>query len=95
MQPDETIEVRVLFHGHVQGVCFRAYAQQYANERGLTGTVQNLPDGAVEMVVQGTEKQIDQLIARLSGPSGPGHITHIDTTTRPSTHPFLSFDIRY
>ncbi len=52
----------ILFYGRVQGVGFRYYAVNKANQLGLTGWVRNLPDGTVEMEVQGEEPLIDELI---------------------------------
>ena len=57
-------EVRkhMVFHGRVQGVGFRYTAKYLARSMNLTGWVKNLPDGTVEMEVQGEEPLIDQLI---------------------------------
>ena len=56
------IRKHTVFYGRVQGVGFRYYAVNKANQLGLTGWVKNLPDGTVEMEVQGEEPLIDQLI---------------------------------
>lgn len=56
------IRKHIYFYGRVQGVGFRYYAVQKANQLGLTGWVQNLCDGRVEMEVEGQESLIDQLI---------------------------------
>ena len=56
------IRIHIVFYGRVQGVGFRYYAVNKANQLGLTGWVKNLPDGTVEMEVQGEEPLIDQLI---------------------------------
>ena len=56
------IRKHIIFYGRVQGVGFRYYAVNKANQLGLTGWVRNLPDGTVEMEVQGHEEQIDELI---------------------------------
>ena len=61
------IRRQILFYGRVQGVGFRYYAVQKARQLGLTGWVENLYDGSVEMEVQGTEEKIDELILFLSG----------------------------
>ena len=39
--------------GTVQGVGFRYRAKHMADALALTGTVKNLPDGSVELEVQG------------------------------------------
>ena len=56
------IRKHIIFYGRVQGVGFRYYAVNKANQLGLTGWVRNLPDGTVEMEVQGNEQSIDELI---------------------------------
>ena len=43
----------ILFFGEVQGVGFRYTAVQLSRDLRLGGTVRNLPDGRVEMVVEG------------------------------------------
>lgn len=58
----EKVRKHIFFYGRVQGVGFRYYAVQKANQLGLTGWVKNLYDGSVEMEVEGQEKLIDQLI---------------------------------
>ena len=56
------IRKHIIFYGRVQGVGFRYYAVNKANQLGLTGWVRNLPDGTVEMEVQGNAPSIDELI---------------------------------
>lgn len=56
------IRKHIIFYGRVQGVGFRYYAVQKANQLGLTGWVKNLYDGSVEMEVEGEEPLIDELI---------------------------------
>ena len=58
----EKVRKHIFFYGRVQGVGFRYYAVQKANQLGLTGRVKNLYDGSVEMEVEGQEELIDQLI---------------------------------
>ena len=42
---------RVVYHGRVQGVGFRFTAATIARMNAVNGYVKNLPDGAVELVV--------------------------------------------
>ena len=58
----EKVRKHIFFYGRVQGVGFRYYAVQKANQLGLTGWGKNLYDGSVEMEVEGQEELIDQLI---------------------------------
>ena len=54
--------VRIHCIGKVQGVSFRAYTLKKCGELGLFGTVKNLRDGSVEIVAEGTDSQIDELL---------------------------------
>jgi len=47
------IREHIIFHGRVQGVGFRYQAMYAARSFDLTGWVENLPDGSVEMEVRG------------------------------------------
>ena len=49
--------------GRVQGVFYRASAQQEAMRLGLTGEIRNLPDGCVEAVVEGPKDRVEEFIA--------------------------------
>ncbi len=48
----------VQFSGKVQGVGFRAAVAKIARDFPVTGWVKNLPDGRVQMVVEGTDENI-------------------------------------
>lgn len=59
------VREHILFYGQVQGVGFRYQAVHAAKQLGLTGRVENLPDGSVEMEVQGKPLEISRLTAYL------------------------------
>ncbi len=56
---------RIFYTGHVQGVGFRYSVKQIVAGFDICGTVQNLPDGRVELCVQGEEDEVDDLIAEV------------------------------
>lgn len=56
----------IYFSGRVQGVGFRFRASWAAKRLGLTGWVSNLPDGRVEMEVQGETGVIEKLLELLN-----------------------------
>lgn len=62
----EKIRKFLKIYGQVQGVGFRYRANYAANSLGLTGWVKNEWDGTVEMEVQGTESQINQLLTLIN-----------------------------
>lgn len=57
------IRKKIRVHGAVQGVGFRYRTEHAANALGVTGWVRNNPDGTVSLEMQGTESQIDQVLA--------------------------------
>ncbi|CAN5696190.1 acylphosphatase [soil metagenome] len=84
----------VRFSGHVQGVGFRYTTQDIAARFTVRGTVRNLPDGQVELIVEGTGREIDGLIAAINERMGP-FIRSVKTSTLPATGEFSDFSIRH
>jgi acylphosphatase len=73
----------VIFRGNVQGVGFRYTARQTAHQYRVTGFVRNLPDGAVEMLIQGSAPQIDACLRDIED-SFAGYIR--DTEIEPAVY---------
>lgn len=78
----EMIRKRIVFHGWVQGVGFRYRAYYAAEGAGATGWVKNNFDGTVTMEIQGTEQQIDRVIADINRGTYV-HIERMDCTSMP------------
>ena len=55
------------FMGRVQGVGFRVFVQNVAQELGFTGWVKNMADGSVVMEAQGDEARFGELRRRRNG----------------------------
>jgi acylphosphatase len=61
---------RLLISGRVQGVGFRYFIEARAAAEGVHGWVRNLPDGRVEVLVEGDEESVDRVeAAARRGPS--------------------------
>jgi acylphosphatase len=60
----------------------------------VSGWVRNLPDGTVEMVVEGEPPALDELLAGIAGELGR-FIEHCDVTVRPASGEFSSFEIAF
>jgi acylphosphatase len=61
----------VVMRGRVQGVGFRAFVEDAAQERYLEGWVRNRRDGTVEALLGGRREAVDAVIKTLqTGPSG-------------------------
>ena len=61
----------LIVSGKVQGVFFRDSTRKKANELELAGYVKNLSNGIVEIIVQGDEEKINELINFIK--NNPGH----------------------
>lgn len=61
----ELIEAHIIAKGRVQGVGFRNRARQFAQTLNVKGTVENLPNGQVEIVAQASNETIVQFISQL------------------------------
>ncbi len=61
---------RIITHGHVQGVFFRASVTDLAREHGVTGWVRNDPGGTVTAHLEGPTAGVEQVVAwiRAGGP---------------------------
>jgi acylphosphatase len=57
-----TIRRRVVVHGHVQAVGFRASCHRRAVDAGVAGWVRNTERGDVEAVFEGPEPAVDALV---------------------------------
>ena len=55
--------LHVVVQGRVQGVYFRASAQNKARLLGLRGWVRNCADGSVEFVAEGERSELEQLLS--------------------------------
>ncbi|MCX6770151.1 MAG: acylphosphatase [Candidatus Micrarchaeota archaeon] len=57
---------RFFVSGRVQGVGFRNFTRMICVSLGLTGFVKNLPNGKVEIAVEGSPSQIENFMRRIS-----------------------------
>jgi acylphosphatase len=92
--PADRQRQEVYYSGRVQGVGFRYTVRAVAMRLPVTGYVRNLPDGRVEMIVEGPADEIRRLLDGVDAELG-GYITDVRQTTSPATDQFLRFEIRY
>jgi acylphosphatase len=72
----------LVVHGTVQGVFFRASAEQEAARLGVSGWVRNRTDGTVEMVVEGDDPAVDALVRWAHEGPARAEVTGVDVTER-------------
>lgn len=83
-----------LVSGRVQGVGYRFFVAEQAHRLGLTGYVRNLPDGEVEVVAEGEEAVLHQLLSALWKGPPAARVTGVQAIWEVASGEFRSFDIR-
>lgn len=58
-------QIRVCYAGEVQGVGFRYTVRGIADRLGLAGVVENLSDGSVRLVAEGSEDRLKQFLLQI------------------------------
>lgn len=86
---------RYLVSGRVQGVYFRWFTQQTAQELGLSGWVRNLPDGRVEAWAEGPEKDVEALKAKISQGPSMAVVTELEEFEEEPSGDHSGFSITY
>ena len=84
----------VYFKGRVQGVGFRYTVKNIAMQFDVQGYVRNLPDGRVELVMEGPDSEMEGLVEAINQRMDC-YILGVDTDTCPATGQFEHFCIRH
>lgn len=84
----------IFFSGRVQGVGFRYTSRQVAQRYDVGGWVKNLPNGSVEMIVEGPPEQLKKYVADVAE-STHGHVADMQVTKSDATGAFSAMEIRY
>ena len=79
--------------GMVQGVGFRYFVLDAANDARSVGWVRNLRDGRVEVLAEGARPSLEVLLERIrQGPRG-AHVDRVDFSWEPATGEFSRFGL--
>jgi acylphosphatase len=89
----KNIRMRLVIEGRVQGVWFRDSTRRQADALGVFGWVKNRRDGAVEVLVEGPEDQVEKLVSWChKGPPAAG-VSRVHETREKWQGEFSAFDI--
>ncbi|MBN1870715.1 MAG: acylphosphatase [Candidatus Omnitrophica bacterium] len=88
------VRAHIIFSGRVQGVGFRFTVQRLALTLGLKGWVRNLPNGSVEVLVEGAKQRIEELCRKIED-DFQGYIQDKDIEFAPAEGKFDHFRITY
>ncbi|MGN7787505.1 acylphosphatase [Niabella sp. 22666] len=84
---------KILVTGKVQGVFFRQSTLQKARELGISGHVENLPDGvSVSIIATGIETRIAELISWCQQGPPRAVVKHVEISDQPLQE-FKNFSI--
>jgi acylphosphatase len=85
----------IIVSGMVQGIGYRFFVERIAARYGLAGWVRNLPDGRVEVEVEGDKGLIGDFIEELKlGPPG-AYVSGAKVTWKEYQSEFDGFRIRF
>lgn len=85
---------RLVVHGRVQGVFFRASTRERAREQGVAGWVQNDPDGTVTIHLEGEPDAVERVARWAHDGPRAARVEHVEATVvDPEGHD--SFSVRH
>ncbi len=83
----------VTYSGHVQGVGFRYTARTVAAGFEVVGTIRNLPDGRVELVIEGDRAELEAFCLALRDAGLAGFIRDEAVSWADATNEFRGFEV--
>lgn len=92
-KPDR-VRAHVWVSGRVQGVCFRAYAEDEAIFRRVRGWLRNAPDGRVEALFEGERGSVEAMIQWCHRGSPASRVTDVEVVWE-APQGEQSFRVRY
>ena len=87
--------VRIFVSGKVQGVFFRQALKVMAKKNSVHGWVQNLKDGRVEAVLEGSEESVSRLIEWAHGGPANARVQDVEIRNEKFSGEFSKFDVLY
>lgn len=87
--------LRVKISGFVQGIFYRSFCQQEAEELELKGFVKNQVDGSVLVEAEGEEANLKEFIEILKTGPRSAKVEKIETEWFETQNQFKDFQIKY
>ncbi|WP_456274466.1 acylphosphatase [Bacillus sp. AK031] len=72
-----TRKVHLFIEGHVQGVGFRYFTKNKADELHVAGWAKNLDNGSVEIIAEGGAEEIEEFVTFVKDGASPA--SRVDT----------------
>ena len=88
------IRAHLIIKGRVQGVGYRANVRRLANKLRLEGFVRNLRNGDVELLVEGSEEDVDRVIQWCHRGPTRAFVSKVIVEKSKATREFMGFAVR-
>lgn len=88
------IHLNIKISGLVQGVSFRFYTKQTADQMGIFGFIQNLTDGSVYTEAEGSEHSLEKFVKWCHHGPAAARVSNVEVT-KDKIKNFTSFEISY
>ena len=85
--------VQISIRGRVTGVYFRASAQREAKRLGITGGVRNRNDASIEILAEGEEDAIKELVSWAHHGPSAARVENVDVRYRSYSGDYSDFRI--
>lgn len=85
----------LIVSGKVQGVFYRDYVRTEAEKLKIKGYVRNLQDGTVEVVIDGTDYQVNKMILACRKGSFLASVDNVRIEEFYGNEEFEEFEIRF
>ncbi|MDQ3986977.1 MAG: acylphosphatase [Actinomycetota bacterium] len=79
------VRKRIVVSGRVQGVFYRDTCRREAERLGIVGSARNLDDGRVEVIAEGEESVVQQLIDWCRNGPSYADVDSVDVTAESPT----------
>ena len=90
----ERVAKRYLISGRVQGVGFRFFAEDWANQLGICGYAKNLWDGGVEVYAIGSPAVLEEFKRCLAEGPRSARVANLEESDEPLDKSYNRFEIR-
>lgn len=94
MNAEGMARLHAIIEGRVQGVGYRAFVVQKAQELGLKGWARNRWNGSVEVLAEGKRQSLENLLAALREGPRLAHVTNVQVEWGEATGEFNYFYVR-
>lgn len=91
--PSPLSQIHILVDGHVQGVGFRYFVYDFAQQNGLNGWVRNRHNGQVEILAEGSRADLENLLEHVRRGPSRSMVTEVKFDWRQADNRFSQFSM--